>query len=206
MKPSTIAVAALAAALLAAFAAQAQTSVYRWVDKDGKVHFSDTPPAEDAKDLKQKQMGGGGADDSQLPYATQMAMRRNPVTFYSGNACGDLCDSARNLLSSRGIPFSERNAEANPADGEALRKLVGELRVPVLVIGQNTLKGYEESTWQSALDSAGYPRTRLPGQPSGRTVSPPPAPSAAPPIAAAPAPDAPRRPDAPDGAPDSGNR
>ena len=174
MKSSTIALAALAAALLAASAAQAQTSVYRWVDKDGKVHFSDAPPAEDAKDVKQKQMGGGSADDSSLPYATQIAMRRNPVTFYTGNACGDLCDSARNLLSNRGIPFSERNAEANPADGDALRKLIGELRVPVLVIGQNTLKGYEESTWQSALDSAGYPRTRLPSQPSGRTVSPAP--------------------------------
>jgi glutaredoxin len=174
MKSSTIALAALAAALLAASAAQAQTSVYRWVDKDGKVHFSDAPPAEDAKDVKQKQMGGGG-EESSLPYATQIAMKRNPVTFYSGNACGELCDSARNLLSSRGIPFAERNAESNPADAEALKKLTGgELRVPVLLIGQNTLKGYEESTWQSALDSAGYPRTRLPSQPSGRTVSPAP--------------------------------
>jgi glutaredoxin len=194
MKPSTIALAALSAALLAAFAAQAQTNVYRWVDKDGKVHFSDAPPAEDAKDVKQKQMGGGSADDSSFPYATQVAMRRNPVTFYSGDACGALCESARNMLSNRGIPFSERNAEANPADAEALKKLIGELRVPVLVIGQNTLKGYEEDTWQSALDSAGYPRTKLPGQPSGRPASAPPATPAASPTAA------------PDRAPDTGNR
>jgi hypothetical protein len=32
------------ALLLAALAAHAQTNVYRWVDKEGKVHFSDTPP------------------------------------------------------------------------------------------------------------------------------------------------------------------
>ena len=81
--------------------------------------------------------------------------------------------SARSLLSNRGIPFAERNAEANPTDAEALRKLVGELRVPVLVIGENTLKGYEESTWQSALDTAGYPRTRLPNQPTARPLPPP---------------------------------
>lgn len=203
MKASTI---ALAAALFAVFAAQAQTSVYRWVDKDGKVHFSDAPPAEDAKDVKQKQMGGGSADDSNLPYATQMAMRRNPVTFYTGNACGDLCNSARNLLSNRGIPFAEKNAESNPADGEALKKLTGELRVPVLVIGQNTLKGYESDTWHSALDTAGYPRTRLPSQPVARTVSPPPAPPPPARTAQEPNASAPPRLDAPDGAPDSGNK
>lgn len=184
MKTSDLALAALAAALLAASLAQAQTSIYRWTDKDGKVHFSDSPPAQDAKNVQQKQVGGGGADDSQLPFATQMAARRNPVTFYTGNACGDLCADARNLLNNRGIPFAERNAETNPADAEALKKIAGELRVPVLVIGSNTLKGFEEGTWHSALDTAGYPRTRLPGPPTGRTASAPP------PAAPANAPDA----------------
>jgi glutaredoxin len=203
MKASTI---ALAAALLAVSAAQAQTSVYRWVDKDGKVQFSDAPPPADAKDVKQKQMGGGSADDSNQPYATQIAMRRNPVTFYTGNACGDLCNSARNLLLNRGIPFAEKNAESNPADGEALKKLTGELRVPVLVIGQETLKGYDSDTWHSALDTAGYPRTRLPSQPVARTVSPPAPPTPPAPARQAQDPNAPPRPDAPDGAPDSGNK
>jgi len=174
MKSSTIALAALAAALLAVWAAQAQTSVYRWVDKDGKVHFSDAPPADDAKDVTQKQMGGGA--EVQLPYATQVAMRRNPVTFYSGSAsCAEICTAARSLLSGRGIPFAERNAETNPADAAALKNLIGELRVPTLVVGENTLKGYEESAWQSALDTAGYPRTRLPGQPPTVSSTPPPA-------------------------------
>jgi glutaredoxin len=186
MKSSTIAVAALWAALLATSAALAQTSVYRWVDKDGKVHFSDAPPAADAKDVTQKQMGSGG-DDTPLPYATQMAMKRNPVTIYTGSAsCGEVCATARGLLSGRGIPFAERNAETNPADAEALKKLIGELRVPVLVVGESTpLKGYEEGAWQSALDTAGYPRTRLPGQPPTRPVmsAPPPKAPDAPPDA-----------------------
>src|SRR5258708_12397536 len=113
MKTSTIALAALAAALLAASAAQAQTSVYRWTDKDGKVHFSDAPPADDAKDVTQKQMGGGA--DVQLPYATQVAMRRNPVTFYSGSAsCGEISGAARSLLSAPGIPFPDPHPQPNP--------------------------------------------------------------------------------------------
>lgn len=161
MKP-TIAL-ALAAATLA-MAAQAQTNVYRWVDKDGKVQFSDTPPPDDAKGATQRRFGGGPVEDTQLPYATQVAMKRNPVTLYTGTQCGEPCASGRELLVRRGIPFSERDAQNNPADQQALKKLIGTLEVPVLVIGDNKAKGYDEGTWQAALDSAGYPRTRLPGQ------------------------------------------
>jgi hypothetical protein len=174
MKSTTIGTAILAAALLVASQAQAQSSVYRWVDKDGKVHFSDAPPAEEAKDVSQKRMGGGFVDEGQLPYATQMAMKRSPVTLYTSSNCGDLCASGRELLVNRGIPYSERNAQ-NPADAETLRKLVGALEVPVLAVGETSLKGFSEGPWHSALDSAGYPRTKLPGQVMPRQPEPVPA-------------------------------
>lgn len=149
------------AALAAALGAQAQSTIYRWVDKNGKVHFSDSPPA-DTSNVTQQRMGGGYVDDSQLPYATQQAMKKSPVTLFVSNDCGELCAQGRELLNRRGIPFSERNAQANAGDAEALRKLIGELQVPVLLVGESSLKGYSEETWQSALDGAGYPRTRLP--------------------------------------------
>ena len=171
--------AALAMAALVALAAQAQTTVYRWVDKDGKTHFSDTPPPPDARDATQKRMGSG-PDVSNLPYATQVAMQKNPVTLFSGADCGDPCTSGRSLLESRGIPFTERDAQGNPDDQEALKKLIGALEVPLLVIGSRQIKGYEEAQWQSALDGAGYPRTRLPGQAAARRAAPPaPTPAAA---------------------------
>ncbi len=177
----------LAAALLASAAASAQQTVYRWVDKSGKVHFSDTPPPEEAKSVSQKRMGGGYVEDSQLPYATQVAMKRSPVTLYTGADCGDPCERGRGLLSRRGIPFSERDAQGNAQDQEALKKLVGGLEVPVLVIGESKIKGYEEGQWNSALDGAGYPRTAIPGAVPPRPRAPEPAkkaPEAAEPAAA----------------------
>jgi len=36
--------------------AAAQNTVYKWTDSQGKVHFSDTPPNEQAKGLTQKRM------------------------------------------------------------------------------------------------------------------------------------------------------
>jgi glutaredoxin len=173
----------LAAALLVPALANAQASVYRWVDKDGKVHYSDTPPPEPQKSLTQKRVGGGYSESTQLPYATQIAMQKNPVTLYTGADCGDPCKLGRDLLAKRGVPFSERDAQGSAEDAEALKKLVGSLDVPVLVVGASKVKGYEDGAWQSALDQAGYPRTALPGQL-------PPRPPAAPKKAeAAPAPD-----------------
>lgn len=169
-----------AAALAASFVAQAQTNVYRWVDKDGKVHFSDTPPPPDAKETTQKRMGGGPAEDAaQMPYATQQAMKKNPVTLYTSNNCGEVCQQGRELLAKRGVPFSERNAETNPVYAEEVKSMVGRLQVPVLRVGEKHVKGYSEELWQGALDDAGYARTALPGQ-----KLPPPAPPPANPQAA----------------------
>ena len=173
MKTGTIALSFLAAALACVFAAQAQTNVYRWVDKEGKVHFSDAPPPADAKDATQKRLGGGETDDTQLPYATQVAARRNPVTLYTGTKCGEPCVKARELLAQRGIPFTELDAQNNADAQAALKKLIGALEVPVLVVGESNTKGYEEIQWQASLDSAGYPRTRLPGQAPLRQAPPP---------------------------------
>jgi len=155
------------AALCAAAVAHAQSTVYRWVDKNGKVQFSDSPPT-DAKDYSQKRMGGGQVDEGQVPFATQIAARRHPVTLYVSDDCGDICAQGRDLLARRGVPYSEKNAQKNPADAEAVKKAIGVLEVPVLLVGANAVKGYAEESWQSALDQAGYARTRLPGQPGPR--------------------------------------
>lgn len=178
-----------AAALLLPALAHAQANVYRWVDKSGKVHYSDTPPQEPQKELTQKRVGGGYTESSQLPYATQIAMQKSPVVLYTGGDCGDPCRQGRELLSRRGIPFSERDAQANADDAEALKKLVGGMDVPVLTVGASKVKGFEEGAWHSALDGAGYPRTALPGQVPPRPPAPPAATKKAetPPAANAPA-------------------
>ena len=152
------------AAALAAASSHAQSTVYRWVDKDGKVQFTDSPPPADAKSVTEKRLGGGYVEESQMPFATQMAAKRNPVTLYTSNDCGDLCANGRALLSQRGIPFAEKNAQASQADQEALQKVAGSLSVPFLVVGDANVKGFDEGSWNAALDRAGYARTRLPGQ------------------------------------------
>jgi glutaredoxin len=158
------------AAALAVPAVQAQTTLYKWVDKDGTVQYTEFPPPKDAKNVTEKSIRGGGpGGDEQLPYATRMAAQRYPVTLYTSTDCGELCSKGRSLLSNRGVPFTEKNAQTDQDAQEALVKAAGALSVPFLVIANSAnLRGFDEPAWQGALDRAGYARTRLPGQAAPR--------------------------------------
>ena len=107
---------------------------------------------------------GGGPDTAGLPFATQMAVRNNPVTLFTGRDCSDGCDKARKLLQARGVPYEERDAQGDKVTADLLTEKVGDLYIPSLMVGQTAVKGFQETPWNSALDAAGYPRTLLPGQ------------------------------------------
>ncbi|MFN3398622.1 MAG: glutaredoxin family protein [Sulfurimicrobium sp.] len=144
---------------IAASLAQA-AELYRWVDSEGKVHYTDQPPPPSAQKVEEKNLGNNSIDTSELPYATRQAIKKSPVTLYA-NDCGEPCDQARDHLAQRGIPFTGKNPQTSPADAEALKKLVGAAYVPVLVVGSAVSKGYEKGTWDAALDAAGYPKSAL---------------------------------------------
>ncbi len=140
---------------------------YRWVDAEGKVHYTDEPPPANAKSVQEKKLSGNVIESDKSSYATQLAVKRSPVVLYTTD-CGEGCNKARELLVNRGVPYTTKNPTV-AADGEALKKLVGALEVPVLVVGNNsTLKGFEAGAWNAALDAAGYPKagaSRLPATP-----------------------------------------
>lgn len=134
--------------------------MYRWVDKDGKVHYTDSPPPASAKKVEEKNLGGSSVSGGDLPYATRAAAKNFPVTLYVSD-CGDLCTQARQHLAKRGIPYTPKNPATNQADADALKKLVGSPQVPVLVVGSTSpLKGYDPASWDAALDAAGYPKSK----------------------------------------------
>ena len=149
-------------------------ALYRWVDQDGKVQYSDMPPPANAKNTQQKRLGDNLIEQDKLPYALKMAMQSNPITLYTSD-CGSSCDQARSLLNKRGIPFAERNPEKDADAAKALGALIGALQVPTLVIGDSNFKGFLESGWNSALDSAGYPRSNPLSRPPAAAAKVPPA-------------------------------
>ena len=128
--------------------------MYRSVDRDGKVQYSDLPIHEGNT---QQLRFGKGMPQEVLPYVTREAAKKNPVTLYVSETCGAACANARALLNKRGVPYAEKNL-VNQADIEAFKQSSGGDRVPALLVGNSWQKGFLEEAWQQALDVAGYPK------------------------------------------------
>lgn len=155
MRATLLAIFVVAAGVAAPADAQ---QLYKWVDADGKITYSDTPPPKDVKDARQKSYSDNVTASDELPYSVKEAVKRNPVTLYA-NSCGDPCDKARALLATRGIPFADRNPESDAGAIVALKEASGGQAVPTLTVGTRVLRGFADSEWHDALTSSGYPRT-----------------------------------------------
>ncbi len=146
----------LPAMLLLAQASWAQV-IYRSVDPNGHVSYSDQPPVVAAPARSMAVETPGSADGRPaLPYGLTQAMGQYPVTLYTGPQCGSSCSAARAMLVSRGVPFNE-NTVTTQQDIDVLKRIGGDNGQPFLTIGGQQLRGYSEGDWNKYLDAAGYP-------------------------------------------------
>jgi glutaredoxin len=159
MTKPTIAFVFCAVTLYLGSASLSAQTIYRIVGSDGKVTFSDKPPAT----LEQGRVTGTGVGASgtvagaSFSFELKQAVAKFPVTLYTAPKCAP-CDAGRALLSARGVPFSERTV-TTPEDGEYLKRLTGETSLPYLTIGGQRLRGLAEDEWVQYLNAAGYPAT-----------------------------------------------
>lgn len=139
--------------LLLAGTASAQP--YRWIDEKGRVQYSDTLPPSGAKSVQKKRLRDN-AVGGQPSYELEKAMRESPVTLYSHQNCTEQCQIARDTLNKRGIPFKEVVVDDEPKQ-EELKRVSGNITVPVLVIGGQVETTISVEGYNRALDLAGYP-------------------------------------------------
>ena len=139
---------------------------YKVIAADGSVTYTDRPPVSSGvrvTSLKPAPLAPAGETNSQssLPLALRQLATRFPVTLYTTNDCAP-CDSGRQLLQQRGVPYSERRVLLDD-DATALERLLGWRTVPSLTIGAQAMRGFAAGEWGGYLDAAGYPReSRLP--------------------------------------------
>lgn len=136
--------------------AGAQT-LYRYVDPNGRVVYSDQPPPPAVKDAQTRQLPENVIETDQRPLQARQAAERFPVTLYTFDC--DICRDAQALLVKRGVPF--QTVIVTEEKGAAqLKALTGKQSAPVLRIGdKQVMQGFNEERWQAMLDEAGYPRT-----------------------------------------------
>lgn len=156
--------AALLLGTLAAGSAFSQTgagaTLYRWVDKDGRVHYTQQAPAPGAaKSVQERRSLAAPAPPAsvQPPFALQLAMKNYPVTLFTSPGCAKGCPEARELLKKRGVPFREVIVEYEDTNA-LLKKMTGDSKVPSILVGSAVQVGYQAEDISSLLDTAGYPK------------------------------------------------
>jgi hypothetical protein len=150
----------LALLMTAVAAAHPAWAQYKVVAPDGSVTYTDRPatagPARIAPLRPQV-----APPDAGLPADLAAVVQRYPVVLMTTGNCAS-CEAGRAVLRSRGIPFTERTV-VTAVDGQVLQRLTGTRDLPVLTIGQQVVRGFQEQDWVAYLDAAGYPRaSRLP--------------------------------------------
>lgn len=152
------------AAMAAPVAAQ-----YKWRTAEGTTVYSDVPPpsgarlmndwSNDADDRPVVATAGASASPNpELPYELKVVTGKFPVVLYTAPDCTP-CSAARQHLSARGIPFSERTISTT-ADFEAFKtRGFSENSFPALTVGREKTVGFESGAYDRLLTAAGYPRS-----------------------------------------------
>lgn len=138
-------------------AALAQGVPYKVTGPDGRVTYTDRPPANATSVRPLGAVAPAGPEDrwlEGLPVPLRQTATRFPVTLYTATGCAP-CDLGRLALQQRGVPFREWRVAAGA--GAELQRREGTTSLPVLRVGQQQVLGFEAGEWRRTLDAAGYP-------------------------------------------------
>jgi glutaredoxin len=135
-------------------------TLYKWIDSQGHVSYHDQPPPDQAGyRVEEKVLGSGNKHKEDDTLAK--VVEKYPVILYAVPDCGS-CDLARLYLQKRKVPFTEQNIADNAELQQTLKKKIGSLSAPVIMIGEKVMKGYVESVLEGELDDVGYPKVGTP--------------------------------------------
>ncbi len=133
--------------------------IYKWRDKDGKLHFGNAPTTStenmeeiDAPDSIQTYSSPNV--DTQQNYEQDKTKSKstgsNSVEIYTTNWCG-YCKKAISFLRSNGISYQEYDIEKSKASKARMKALGGSGGVPFAIINGNTVSGFSREKYKRAL-------------------------------------------------------
>jgi glutaredoxin len=139
--------------LLALCSFEVSAEIYKWVDKDGTVHFEDRKPqAAPYEELKVRSMSG--VQTYRAPtrtikqHAPKSAGKKN-VILYGTSWCG-YCTKARRYFQANNIPFEDYDIESSASAKSEYDALNGK-GVPLILVGDNLMNGFSESHFNQLL-------------------------------------------------------
>lgn len=124
----------------------AAQTLYKYVDEDGRVHYTDRPPADaqsEQLDIRVDSLPGPAAISTQrADHADRLKTAENPaVVIYTTDWCR-ICRKARRYMDSNGIVYRERDIEKSAAAKQDFDRLGGK-GVPLIRVDRQTMHGFD---------------------------------------------------------------
>ena len=128
-----------------------QGDLYKWIDKNGKTHYGDSPP----DNAKLRKITGNVSSFTSVSvepfvYDPKNITKRTAsksVVMYSTSWCGYCKKAARHFRQNK-IPFTEYDIEKNEKAAREYKKLKGR-GVPLILIGDQRMNGFSAGTFDS---------------------------------------------------------
>ena len=126
----------------------AYAGIYRWVDDQGNMHFSDRRPGTaDSEKLELPEINTyEGVTYDTSAYDTAVHGSGQKVVMYSTDWCG-VCKKAKKYFKKNNIAFTEYNIDKN-AKTRQRYKALGATGVPVILYGKKRMNGFSEAAFR----------------------------------------------------------
>ncbi len=151
--------------IILAFISPTSAQIYKWKDKEGNIHFSDTPPPKEVKAERQKireSRESPAAEGSQVRPVGKEGLSDSPnkekrsygditVLMYMTDWC-PYCRKAREYLNSLGVNLTEYNIDKDRGKREEMRQKGGTGGVPFIDVEGIVIKGYSAEAIKAAVE------------------------------------------------------
>lgn len=139
---------------LALLPAGAQAEVYKWTDEQGRVHYSDKPPAS-GKAEQVKIRINSYTGPALVSREKSSALGPREVVIYTTAWCG-YCKKAKAFMDARGVRYREVDVEASESGRQDFARLGGR-GVPIILVGAQRMDGFDQAGLEGMLKAAGHP-------------------------------------------------
>ena len=120
---------------------QSVADIYKWVDENGKTHYSDKMPESGKANLVETRV-------NTIEGISQDEIDSKKVVMYATSWCG-YCRKARNYFKKNAIPFTEYDIEKDSAAKRRYDAFNGS-GIPVIFIGKKRINGFSQEKFESA--------------------------------------------------------
>ncbi len=140
-------------AVLLLWVSALQAEVYRWVDEEGRTHYTDTKPEQQAVETVEEKPLNTFTHQAvpessyyQPPPRRSTSTRGKTVEMYATQSCR-FCKQARQYFAAQGIAYTEYDIER---DANARRRFqaLGGRGVPYIRVGNMFLQGFDPARFE----------------------------------------------------------